>query len=114
VSTGAAAPTTPQQAATAVIGLARSLYASGAIDHDLAGEISAGVADAMAHADEPDEVNAIVRDLQTKISDAVGSGTTTTDAATQLNTALDTMSALLHQGNGNENGNGNGNANGQD
>jgi hypothetical protein len=106
----APAPTTPQQAASAVIGLADSLEVNGAIDSGLAKEIRDGVSKAMEHADEPDEINGIVHDLQKKISEAVGKGTATSDAATQLNTALDTLSALMHQGNGNDNGN----ANGQD
>jgi len=113
VSTGAA-PTTSQQAATAVIGLAHSLDVSGAIDAGLANDVRVGEINALDHADEPDEINSIVHDLQSKISDAAGNGTATTAAATQLNTALDTLSALLHQGNGDENGKGNGNGNGQD
>jgi hypothetical protein len=107
-------PTTPQQAATAVIGLAHSLYVSGAIDAGLANDVRAGALGALEHADEPDEINSIVHDLQNKISEAVGNGTATTDAAAQLSTAVDTLGALLHQGNGDNNGNGNGNANGQD
>ncbi len=109
-STVSQAPTTPQAAAAAIDALAMSLESSGAIDHGLAGEISKGVADAMAHSDEPDEVNAKLHDLQDKISEAVDKGSATSDAAVQLNAAIDTLSGLLHQGNGNENGN----ANGQD
>ena len=88
--------------------LADSLEANGAIDSGLAKEIRDGVTKAMEHADEPDEINGVVHDLQKKISEAVDKGTATSEAATQLNTALDTLSALLHQGNGDENGNGNG------
>ena len=113
VSTGAP-PTTPQQAASAVSSLADSLEANGAIDSGLAKEIRDGVTKAMEHADEPDEINGVVHDLQKKISEAVDKGTATSEAATQLNTALNTLSGLLHQGNGDENGNGNGNGNGQD
>ena len=108
------APTTPQQAASAVSSLADSLEANGAIDSGLAKEIRDGVTKAMEHADEPDEINGVVHDLQKKISEAVDKGTATSEAATQLNTALNTLSGLLHQGNGDENGNGNGNGNGQD
>jgi serine/threonine-protein kinase len=107
-------PSTAPAAAAAIAVLTRSLESSGAIDHELAAEIRSGVASAMVHSDEPDEVNGILHDLQKKISDAVGNGTATTDAAVQLNTALDTLSALLHQGKGNDNGNSNGNGNGQD
>jgi eukaryotic-like serine/threonine-protein kinase len=101
-------PSTPQAAAAAIDALAMSLESSGVIDHGLAGEISKGVADAMAHSGEPDEVNAKLHDLQSKISEAVDKGSATMEAQTQLNAAIDTLSALLHQGNGNENGNGNG------
>ena len=103
-----------RKADSTIDALASSLESSGAIDHGLAKEITKGVSDALAHSDEPDEVNGILHDLQSKISEAEGKGSATTDAATQLNAALDTLSALLHQGNGDENGNGNGNANGQD
>jgi hypothetical protein len=111
--TSGPAPTTPQQAASAVVGLADSLEVNGAIDSGLAKEIRDGVGKAMDHADEPDEINGIIHDLQNKISEAVGKGTATSDAAAQLNTSLGTLSALLLQGNG-DNGSGNGNANGQD
>jgi serine/threonine protein kinase len=107
-------PTTPQAAAVAIDALASSLESSGAIDHGLAKEITKGVSDALAHSDKQDEVNGILHDLQSKISEAEGKGSATADAATQLNAALATLSTLLHQGNGDENGNGNGNANGQD
>src|SRR4029079_15646191 len=73
VTTGPA-PTTPQQAAVVVLGLARSLSSSGDISPDLADEIRSGVADALDRADEPDEVNGVIHDLQKKIDDAVGSG----------------------------------------
>ena len=69
MSTGPA-PTTPQQAATAAIGLAHSLYVSGAIDAGLANDVRGGVLNALEHADEPDEINSILHDLQTKVSDA--------------------------------------------
>ena len=96
-----------------MISLADSLEVNGAIDSGLAKEIRDGVGKAMDHADEPDEINGIIHDLQNKISEAVGKGTATSDAAAQLNTSLGTLSALLLQGNG-DNGSGNGNANGQD
>ena len=112
VTTGPA-PTTPQQAAVVVLGLARSLSSSGDISPDLADEIRSGVADALDHADEPDEVNGVIHDLQKKIDDAVGSGSATSSAASQLDPALGLLGDLLHQGNGNQ-GEGNGNGNGQD
>jgi hypothetical protein len=112
VTTGPA-PTTPQQAAVVVLGLARSLSSSGDISTDLADEIRSGVADALDHADEPDEVNGIIHDLQKKIDDAVGSGSATSSAASQLDPALGLLGDLLRHSNGNQ-GEDNGNGNGQD
>jgi eukaryotic-like serine/threonine-protein kinase len=112
VSTGPA-PTTPQQAAAVVLGLARSLSSSGDISPDLATQIRSGVADALDHADEPDEVNKTIHDLQKTIDDAVKSGSATSGAASQLDPALGLLGDLLHHGNGNQ-GEGNGNGNGQD
>jgi hypothetical protein len=111
VTTGPA-PTTPQQAATLVLGLARSLSAAGAISTELANEIKSGVASALEHADEPDEVNGIIHDLANRIDEAVASGGVSSIVASQLNSALGLLGDLLHHGNGDNNGNGNGN--GQD
>jgi len=113
VTTGPA-PTTPQQAATLVLGLARSLSAAGAISTELANEIKSGVASALEHADEPDEVNGIIHDLANRIDEAVASGGVSSIVASQLNSALGLLGDLLHHGNGDNNGNGNGNGNGQD
>jgi hypothetical protein len=112
VNTGPA-PTTPQQAAVVVLGLARSLSSSGDISTDLANEVRSGVADVLDHADEPDEVNKVIHDLQKKIDDAVGSGSATSSAAAQLDPALGLLGDLLHHGNGKQ-GEDNGNGNGQD
>jgi len=112
VTTGPA-PTTPQQAAALVIGLTRSLSSSGDISPQLANEIRSGVASALEHADEPDEVNGIVHDLTNKIDEAVASGSATGAAASQLTPALGLLGDLLHHGNGTD-GDNNGNGNGQD
>jgi len=89
------------------------LSSSGDISPDLANEIRSAVSDALDHADEPDEVNGVIHDLQKQIDDAVGSGSATSSAASQLDPALGLLGELLHEGNGNQ-GEGNGNGNGQD
>ncbi len=67
----------------------------------------------MDHADEPDEVNGVIHDLEKKIDDAVGNGSATSSVASQLDPALGLLGDLLHHGNGNK-GEDNGNGNGQD
>ena len=114
--TTAATPTTPQQAAALVLGLARSLWSSGDITAEVANEVRSAVVGAIEHADEPDEVNSILHDAADTIDQAVADGSVTSDAASQLNSALGVLGGLLHQGNGQDSGNGqnNGNGNGQD
>jgi hypothetical protein len=115
LATTSPVPTTPQQAATVLLGLARSLSAVRAISTELATEIKTGVASVLEHPDEPDEVNGIIHDLTNKIDDAVASGEASSVVASQLNSALGLLGDLLHHGNGGSgDNNGNGNGNGQD
>ena len=58
-------------------------------------------------------MNGIIHDLQKKIDDAVGSGSATSSAASQLDPALGLLGDLLRHSNGNQ-GEDNGNGNGQD
>jgi serine/threonine protein kinase len=112
-STGSS-PTTPQQAAAVIFGLTRALSVVGAISDGLAQDIRTGVASAIEHADEPDEVNGILHDLHDKIRGSVADGAASNTAASQLSAAIAFFADLLHHGDGNDNGNSQGNGEGQD
>jgi hypothetical protein len=91
-------PSTPQEAATALVTLARAMEASGAIDKHLADDIEHGAEDLLKHADEPDDVAHRLSDLRKKVFDAVEHATVTQEDAQRLLQGIDQLGATLRGG----------------